>query len=201
MLEDDPNRIVADDKNGFIQIPNQLFEALMVANLTKTQKDICDYLLRRSYGWNQKEAAASINEIADIFNIDRSWVAKQLKDLLIKNVIIRTGNQLDNTAVYKINTIITDWDSNCIDLDQLKNINNSYPIIIMKEQNSCGSTDQQLNLFADQLVDSATTPVVDSTTTPVVVSTTTPCHASSLDERESQAAGNTHSNTIKNTYI
>lgn len=85
-----------------------------MAKLTITQKHICYYLIRRSYGWNLTEAAISLNEFAAVCNTDRSWLVKQLKELLRKKVIIRIGT-LDSTGVYSLNTSIDEWDRSCLD--------------------------------------------------------------------------------------
>ncbi len=117
-----PEELVADFGGGFIQIPNLLYEALMVARLNATQKDICSYIIRLTYGWKQEEAPISINEFAIAFNVDRKWILRQLMDLIRKRIIIKTCCLEDNKSVWKININIFEWDNSILNLDQLRSM-------------------------------------------------------------------------------
>lgn len=117
MSKDDQDKIVVKVEKGFTRMPNILFDALICSNLNSTQKDMCYYLIRRSYGWGRKTAGISLGDFAFVCGTFKPYVSKQLKDLLAKNVIIRVGRKNGQKTVYCFNPDIEEWDKSCIDLD------------------------------------------------------------------------------------
>ena len=52
MPKGDRDNLKADCEDGFTRIANLILEALALAKLNGTQKGICFFIFRRTYGWN-----------------------------------------------------------------------------------------------------------------------------------------------------
>jgi len=129
--------LVADLSRGFTKIPNLLFEALMCTKLTRTQRYICDFILRHTYGWNRKEVPISINEFVFNFKSERSWIRNQLNDLLDKKIVLKTRISSDKKSVLKMNPNIFEWDRTCFDLDQLLTLQSYRPSVMVRKLECC----------------------------------------------------------------
>lgn len=217
MPKNEPERMIAQEKDGFYKFPNMLSEALTIAKLPPSQKDICYHLLRRTLGWNQKEAAISLRDFAYICDSDRSWVSKQIKELQKNNIIHITGIQ-NQKHVYTMNFDISSWDKSCIDIDRLINIPRGSPHIDNKSSSTSkvfSSDSNQGSNTTDQVLYSATTPAIFETeplyptTTPVLYPAATPVlypattlePPPALEGPKEEAALNTLLNTYKNNII
>jgi len=208
-------RLIADEKDGFYKIPNSLSEALCVADFTKTQHAIFQFLLRRTNGWRRNGDAISLQEFAKGCKTDRIWISKQLKDLVNKNVLLLTGRQ-NQKYIYQINLEISSWDPSCIDLNDLEDFPRGCPhiekTIAAKTTKRCGKNHDSFESFNGyEVLSSSTTPIISETlplspattpplssaTTPLLSCTTTLESASPLEEREEEGDVNTLLNTNK----
>lgn len=109
----------ADCEDGFTRIANLILEALAMVKLNSTQTGICLFLLRRTYGWNRSEDAVSLGDFAAACGTSRTYVSRQLADLLQKKIILRLSYEPGKTPVYTFCTNIAEWDKNCINLRAL----------------------------------------------------------------------------------
>jgi phage replication O-like protein O len=109
----------ADIDDGYTTVANLLIEALAIAKMTGIQKGICLFLIRRTYGWGQKEDAITLNEFAQACDTSPSYVSKQLKELIKWGVIKRVRYEPGKTPVYTINTRVAQWCKGCIDVQGL----------------------------------------------------------------------------------
>lgn len=109
----------ADLDDGYTKIANLLLEALAIAKLSSTQKGICLFLMRRTYGWGKAEDAISLGEFATACGTSQPYISRQIKDLLKKQVIIRVTYEPGKTPVYTFNTRVADWDKGCINVQGL----------------------------------------------------------------------------------
>lgn len=120
MPRGDREILKADCEDGFTRIANLLLEALALARLNGVQKGICLFLFRRTYGWNRSEDAIALGEFAEACGSSRSYISRQLSDLIEKNIICRVSYEPGKTPVYSFITSVAEWDSCCIDLAALK---------------------------------------------------------------------------------
>ncbi len=193
--------LVADERKGFIKIPNLLFDALMCAQITSTQKVICDFILRQTYGWNRKEVPISITEFAIVFGTSRSWITRQLKGLLDKKIVVRTKKNLDRKSVYKINHNIYEWDRDCLNFDQLQLLQSYRPDIIPRFVTNYNASEMMMvNSKVPSIVNSTVTSIVNSKVPSIVNSTVTSEHVSSIQPPSSQPPLNTKVNTNIKTF-
>jgi len=119
MPRGDREKFKADCEDGYTRIANLILEALCMAKINSTQTGICLFLLRRTYGWNRTQDAISLGEFAAACGTSKTYVSRQLADLLHKNIVLRLFYEPGKTPVYAFSTNIAAWDGACIDLQAL----------------------------------------------------------------------------------
>ncbi len=120
-MSQDIIELQADIENGFTQIANLLLEALTMAKLNGTQKGICMFLWRRTYGWGKSDDAVSLREYSEACGTSQSYISRQLNELLKKKVVIRVKYEPGKTPVYTFNTRVSQWDKGCLNVQDLSN--------------------------------------------------------------------------------
>jgi len=119
MPKGDRESFKADCEDGFTRIANLILEALSMVKLNGTQTGICLFLLRRTYGWNRSEDAISREDFAAACGTSKTYISRQLSELLHKNIIRRLSYEPGKTSVYAFNSNIADWDKASINLQAL----------------------------------------------------------------------------------
>lgn len=119
MPQGDREILKADLDDGYTKIANLILEALAMAKLSGTQKGICMFLLRRTYGWGKTDDAISLGEFADACDTSQAYISRQIKELLKKCVIKRVSYMPGHTPVYTFNTRVAEWDKGCINVQGL----------------------------------------------------------------------------------
>ena len=118
MPKGDRRKLKADCEDGYTRIANVLLQALCAVKLNGTQQNIINYIIRKSFGWGRTEVAISLDEFAKNCDTTKQYISRQLKVLVDKKIVIRCEYQPGKTPVYKINTLIAEWDSSSIDLEK-----------------------------------------------------------------------------------
>jgi len=90
-----------------------------MVRINGTQTAICLFLLRRTFGWNRSEDAISLGDFAAACGTSKTYVSRQLADLLNKKIILRLAYEPGKTPVYAFCTNLAEWDGACIDLQAL----------------------------------------------------------------------------------
>ena len=82
---------MADDfsEKGFFRAENKLADALCKLNASGKQRQILSTIIRLTIGWKKHFAEISLGEFARITGIDRANVARSLKILVDRNIIIK----------------------------------------------------------------------------------------------------------------
>lgn len=80
-------------EDGYVKIANELFDALIRLKLPDSQHRILLYIIRRTYGFNQKSAEISLSEISKATDILPRHVSRELKILIEKNIISAEKNK------------------------------------------------------------------------------------------------------------
>ncbi len=114
----------ADPEDGTTPISNLLLEAVAMAKLSGLQKGAILFLWRQTYGWHVqgkrlKERRIPLSKWRDALNSSSPRVSTALKDLTDKKIILRHQFEGWQGYSYSINTNISEWNSNCIDLELL----------------------------------------------------------------------------------
>ncbi|MGN7614025.1 replication protein [Magnetococcales bacterium HHB-1] len=81
----------------FIQIPNDIFDAIPQRQFTLVQRDVLDVVIRRSYGFHQDTADVSLSYISKRTGIAKSHVSVALKELVGLNVLTRDKGRYGHT--------------------------------------------------------------------------------------------------------
>lgn len=75
------------DKEKFVKVPTEIFEALMHASLTKTQMTVFLYIIRKTFGWNKYADMISISMAAKELGKHRRHIQAAFHDLEIMGMI------------------------------------------------------------------------------------------------------------------
>jgi phage replication O-like protein O len=119
MPKGDREILKADCEDGYTRIANLILEALSMVKLNATQTGICLFLLRRTYGWNRRQDAISLGDFAAAVGTSKTYVSRQLADLLHKKIIRRLTYTPGRTPIYAFSSSIAEWDATCINLQAL----------------------------------------------------------------------------------
>ena len=99
--------IVADCDNGYTRLANDLYDALIGANLTKNQAKVAHAICRKTYGFNKKTDRISDSQISELTNLPRQKVNTAKNELITMNVIIKIGREIGP------NKAISEWKTWC----------------------------------------------------------------------------------------
>lgn len=114
----------ADPEDGTTPIANLLLEAVAMAKLSGLQKGAICHLWRMTYGWldekgsRKKECKISISDWMKALDSTKSRTSEALSGLSKKNIIIRRISDTWGGYYYKLNTNISQWNSNCLDFEK-----------------------------------------------------------------------------------
>ena len=86
-------RRVADTDDGYTRIANELLEAVMSADLTKT------------YGFSKKLDRITNTQIAAMTGIHHTHVCTAKNEMIAMNILISSGNQIG------VNKVVSEWNS------------------------------------------------------------------------------------------
>ncbi len=124
MPKGDRLRLKADPEDGTTPIANLLLEAVAMAKISGLQKGAILYLWRRTYGWVEdgkrlKERKIGLTEWVNALDGEKSNVSKALTELEKKGIMKRRTADSWGGYYYSINTNISKWNSNSINLAKL----------------------------------------------------------------------------------
>jgi phage replication O-like protein O len=96
-------------ENGYTAIANEIMEALARYRIPGEKRQVLDYLLRMTYGFNRKQVEISYGEIAEATGIHRQNVKRALDWLYSKRItgVIKTDYRAKK--VYEFNKNYEDW--------------------------------------------------------------------------------------------
>lgn len=94
-------------QDGYAKIANQLIESVCRADLTVMQKEIIWFVMRYTYGFSRKQARLSLSFISKGIARDRSWVSRNILDLVSSRVLIKHEN--NGITILEINNHIEEW--------------------------------------------------------------------------------------------
>ncbi len=129
MPKGDRERLKADIEDGSTAVANLLLEALAASNISGVQKGLVLFLIRRTYGWVKdseinerfKEDRITLNEWTAAVDSERSYVSRQLRDLIDNKKVIKERPDPNDRRykLYTINTMIDEWDNSCLNKQRL----------------------------------------------------------------------------------
>lgn len=79
-------------ENGYTAIANEIMEALAKTRIPGQARQVLDFILRKTYGWNKKESVVSLPEFVEGTGLSKVAICKSLNKLLDMNIITKLGN-------------------------------------------------------------------------------------------------------------
>lgn len=94
-------------KNGYVRIATEIYDALARYRIPGEARQILDFIIRKTYGWNKKEDIISLSQFMIGTGLKRPTVCRAINQLVHLNLIIKKDNVLSHS--YKLNKDFTTW--------------------------------------------------------------------------------------------
>lgn len=94
---------VADLDDGYTRIANELYEALIGADLTKHQLKVVLAVIRKTYGFNQTHDRISNRQLAEMTGLPETRVSTAKNQLLDMGVLVSKGRMIGP------NKVLSEW--------------------------------------------------------------------------------------------
>ncbi|AKA17334.1 hypothetical protein VU14_10870 [Aeromonas hydrophila] len=95
---------VADLDDGYTRIANELYEALIGADLTKHQFKVVLAVIRKTYGFNQTHDRITNGQIAEMTGLPETRVCTAKNQLLEMGILVNKGRKIGP------NKVLSEWD-------------------------------------------------------------------------------------------
>lgn len=94
---------VADCDNGYLRIANELYDAILITDLTARQVKVVMAIMRKTYGFNKKFDRISDSQIAEVTGIHRTHVCNAKLSLIDRKILIKEGSKIG------VNKVFSEW--------------------------------------------------------------------------------------------
>lgn len=98
---------VADLDDGYTRIANELYEALIGADLTRNQAKVAHAIARKTYGFNKSRDRISDSQLGELTGLPRQKVNKAKNELITMGVLVMQGREIG------LNKVISEWKTQC----------------------------------------------------------------------------------------
>ncbi|MFQ2735048.1 replication protein [Aeromonas caviae] len=98
---------VADLDDGYTRVANELYEALIGADLTRNQAKVAHAVARKTYGFNKSRDRISDSQLGELTGLPRQKVNKAKNELITMGVLVVQGREIG------LNKVISEWDTHC----------------------------------------------------------------------------------------
>ncbi len=115
MIEHNGWNLEMEEMTAYTRISNLILEALGQASLNRTQYHICNFILRRTYGWHRNYDAIPLSDFAVACNTSKQNISRQVAALVRMRIIRRLIPNEGGTFVYAFVPDPARWDRDCID--------------------------------------------------------------------------------------
>lgn len=95
-------------ENGHIKIANEIWEALIKTRISGEARQVLDFVLRKTYGFNKKEDKISLSQLVLATGLRRPDIIRARNKLLQMNIII-SKKANDNITSYRFNKDFDMW--------------------------------------------------------------------------------------------
>jgi len=114
----DVPRLQLDYEENFTRVPNTVLEAFTQVRLSRTQYRICNFILRRTYGWHHSYDRVALKHIAAVCGGSKQFISRQIIELEEKHILRRIVPENGEATVYALVTDPTQWSPECFDYSQ-----------------------------------------------------------------------------------
>lgn len=98
---------MADLDDGYTRIANELYEALIGADLTRNQAKVAHSVARKTYGFNKSRDRISDSQLGELTGLPRQKVNKAKNELITMGVLVMQGREIG------LNKVISEWNIHC----------------------------------------------------------------------------------------
>lgn len=96
-------------EHGYTAIANEIMDALAKYRIPGEKRQVLDYILRKTYGYNRKQAELSYGEISKGTGIKRQNVQRAVAWLYSKQITSVLKTEYTNKQVYEFNKNYDEW--------------------------------------------------------------------------------------------
>ena len=97
------------ERENYSRISNEILDALTRAKLNGTQYALCLAVCRYTYGFNRCQAEMSASFLNEQTGLNIRQVKRELKDLILRNIIINHEEHNNSTSILGMNKETTAW--------------------------------------------------------------------------------------------
>lgn len=76
-------------ENGYTRIANEIMDALAKIRIPGQARQVLDFILRKTYGWNKKTDMISLSQFVEGTGLSKVAVCKGINKLLGMNIITK----------------------------------------------------------------------------------------------------------------
>jgi phage replication O-like protein O len=94
----------------YTAIPTEIVDALCRTRIPGEQMQVLNVIMRKTYGWHKRHDAISLSQFVGMTGLCKPNVVRSIKGLVQKKIIIVIKNDKANTATYRVNEDISQWE-------------------------------------------------------------------------------------------
>lgn len=94
-------------ENGFVKIATEIFEAMIKIRIPGEARQVLDFIIRKTYGFNKKEDAIALTQFVIWTGLKKPTVCKAIKKLLDMKIITQKDN--DVAKKYSLQKNFDEW--------------------------------------------------------------------------------------------
>jgi phage replication O-like protein O len=87
-------------ENGYTSIANEIMDRLCRVRVPGEWRQVLDFIIRKTYGWNKTEDQISLSQFVDGTGLSKIAVCKAVNGLIKMNLITKKGNVTQNGNDY-----------------------------------------------------------------------------------------------------
>jgi len=96
-------------ETGFVKVPNEFWDALCRLRIPGEARQVFDFILRKTLGWNKKADQISLSQISLGTGLNKAKVIRARHKLIALNLIVISQKGNGNNATYSINMNFSAW--------------------------------------------------------------------------------------------
>lgn len=81
-------------EDGFTRIANELLESFISYRLSGEEMQVVLFIIRKTYGYKKKSDYIALSQFVEATGIQKSNVARAIRNLIAKNVVVKKDNEL-----------------------------------------------------------------------------------------------------------
>lgn len=96
-------------ENGYLRIPNKIYEALARMRIPGQTRQVMDFIIRKTWGYKKREDMISLSQFAEGTGLIKSKVIKAREKLIQMNLISIVPNGNNRMPLYRFNEDFDTW--------------------------------------------------------------------------------------------